>query len=209
VLFERCRIEPKGMRIMNDQVQDLRSFTVPPEFRGRPAWYVQVWWLVQATLFGMSPQFMYAWRNWLLRLFGASIGVGVHVRPSARITYPWKVSIGDWSWVGDGAVIYSLESIIIGRNVSISQRCYLCAGSHDYTKRNFPYVLDAAKTRIVVEDEAWLANDVFVGPGVTVGRGAVVGARSNAFNSLPPMMVCYGSPAEAKKKRASSADPQK
>src|SRR3981189_2049591 len=117
------------MRIMNDQVQDLRSFTVPPEFRGRPAWYVQVWGLVQATLFGMSPQFMYGWRNLLLRRLGASPGGGVHGRPSARITYPWKVSIGDWSWVGDGAVIYSLESIIIGRNVSISQRCYFWQGT--------------------------------------------------------------------------------
>ncbi len=186
---------------MNEPVQDLRRFRAPRGFRGRPAWYVQLWWLVQATLFGLSPQFMYGWRSWLLRLFGARVGVGVLVRPSARITYPWKVSIGDFSWVGDGAVLYSLETITIGRNVSLSQRSYLCAGSHDYTQVDFPYVLDASRTRIVVEDEAWLANDVFVAPGVTVGRGAVVGARSNVFTSLPPMMVCYGSPAEAKRPR--------
>ena len=189
---------------MSNQVQDLASFTVPPGFRGKPAWYVQLWWLVQATLFGMSPQFMFGWRNWLLRIFGATVGEGVHIRPSARITYPWKVSIGNGSWVGDDTVLYSLERIVIGSNVSISQRCYLCAGSHDYTQRDFRYVLDAVKTRIVVEDEVWLASDVFVGPGVTVGRGAVVGARSDAFRSLPAMMVCYGSPAEAKKPRSSS-----
>jgi len=100
-------------------------------------------------------------------------------------------------------VIYSLEKIDIGSNVSISQRCYLCAGSHDYTKRDFPYVLDPTLTQIIVEDEAWLANDVFVGPGVTIGRGAVVGARSSVFASLPAMMVCFGSPAEAKKPRGS------
>ena len=190
------------------QVQDLSSFRMPPGFRGKPAWYVQWWWVVQGTLFGLSPQFMYGWRNWLLKMFGAKIGKGVLVRPSVRITYPWKVSIGDWSWVGDGAVIYSLERISIGSNVSISQRCYLCAGSHDYTKRDFPFVLDAEKTRIVVEDEAWLANDVFVGPGVTIGMGAVVGARSSVFKSLPPMMVCRGSPAEVKKPRGLSQDPQ-
>jgi putative colanic acid biosynthesis acetyltransferase WcaF len=184
-----------------DQIQDLRSFRVPPDFRGRPAWLVQFWWLVQATLFGLSPQFMYGWRSWLLRMFGASIGEGVHVRPTARITYPWKVSIGNFSWVGDGVVLYSLETIDIGANVSISQRCHLCAGSHDYTRRNFPYVLEPMRTRIVVEDEVWLANEVFVGPGVTIGRGAVVGARSSVFKTLPAMMVCYGSPAEAKKPR--------
>jgi putative colanic acid biosynthesis acetyltransferase WcaF len=103
--------------------------------------------------------------------------------------------------VGDDAVIYSLENIVIGRNVSVSQRCYLCAGSHDYTKRDFPYVQDPVKTRIFVEDEVWLANDVFIGPGVTIGKGAVVGARSSVFKSLPVMMVCYGNPAVPVKMR--------
>ena len=185
-------------------MQDLQAFRIPAGFRAKPAWFVQCWWLIQATLFGMSPQFMYGWRNWLLKRFGAAIGKGVHVRPTARITYPWKVSIGDWSWIGDGAVLYSLERIEIGRNVSVSQRCYLCAGSHDYTRSDFAYVLEPGKTRIAVEDEVWLANDVFVGPGVTIGKGAVVGARSNVFRSLPAMMVCFGSPAEAKKPRISS-----
>jgi putative colanic acid biosynthesis acetyltransferase WcaF len=187
-------------------VQDLRRFTVPPGFRGRPAWFVQCWWLVQGTLFALSPQFMFGWRNWLLRRFGARIGTGVRIRPSARITYPWKVSIGDWSWLGDDAVLYSLDIICVGSNVSISQRCYLCAGSHDYTRPDFPYVLDGAKTRIVVEDESWLANDVFVGPGVTVGTGTVVGARSSVFESLPPMMVCYGNPAQARRPRRAALE---
>lgn len=130
------------------------------------------------------------------------MGYGVRVRPTARITYPWKFAIGDWSWLGDGAVIYSLNRIQVGRNVSISQRCYLCAGSHDYTSSDFSYVLDPKKTDIVIEDEVWLANDVFVAPGMTIGKGAVVGARSNVFKPLPAMMVCFGSPAEAKKPRA-------
>ena len=189
---------------MTEPVQDLKAFGIPAGFRGRPAWVVQCWWLVQATLFGMSPQFMFGWRRWLLKRFGAAIGRGVRIRPTARITYPWKFSIGDWSWVGDGVVIYSLERIDIGRNVSISQRCYLCAGSHDYMQRDFRYILDPKKTRIAIEDEVWVANDVFVGPGVTIGRGAVVGARSSVFSSLPSMMVCFGSPAEAKKPRLPS-----
>jgi putative colanic acid biosynthesis acetyltransferase WcaF len=185
----------------DQSVQDLGAFRTPQGFRGRPAWVVQFWWLVQATLFGMSPQFMFGWRNWLLKRFGAAVGRGVRIRPTARITYPWKVSIGDSSWVGDGATLYSLERIDIGRNVSVSQRCYLCAGSHDYTQRDFRYTLDPQKTRIAVEDEVWLASDVYVGPGVTIRKGAVVGARSSVFKSLPAMMVCFGSPAEAKKPR--------
>jgi putative colanic acid biosynthesis acetyltransferase WcaF len=186
---------------VSEPVQDLRKFQMPTGFRGKPAWYVQLWWIIQETLFGLSPQFMYRWRNCLLRLFGAKIGIGVLVRSSARITYPWKLRIGDWSWIGEEAVLYSLEEISIGANVSISHRCYLCAASHDYTKSDFPYVLDPRKTRITIGDEAWLANDVFVGPGVTIGNGAVVGARSTVFHSLPSMMVCYGSPAEARKPR--------
>jgi len=186
---------------MSDDVQNLRSFRIPPDFRGKPAWAVQCWWVVQATLFRLSPQFMFGWRNWLLRIFGARIGVGVHVRPTARITYPWKVTIGDWSWIGDETLIYSLEQIVIGSHVSISHRSSLCAGNHDYTKSDFPYVLDPGKTRIRIENEVWLANDVFVGPGVTIGRGAVVGARSGVFDSLPPMMVCFGTPARPVKPR--------
>ena len=134
-------------------------------------------------------------------MFGATIGEGVRVRPSAHITYPWKVRIGDWSWIGEESVLYSLEEISIGSNVSVSHRCYLCAGNHDYERVDFPYVVDATKTRIAVGDEVWLANDVFVGPGVTIGRGAVVGARSDVFESLPPLMVCFGSPATPKKPR--------
>ncbi len=186
---------------MSERVQNLQKFRLPPGFRGKPAWYVQSWWIVQATLFRPSPQFLYGWRRWLLRFFGASIGVGVRIRASAQVTYPWKVKIGDWSWIGDEAVIYSLEEIVIGSNVSISHRGYLCAGSHDFTKPDFPYVLDPAKTRIFIEDEVWLANDVFVGPGVTIGRGTVVGARSSVFNSLPPMTVCRGTPAKAYRPR--------
>ncbi len=189
---------------MSEPIQDLRRFSTPDEFRGRPAWFVQLWWIVQATVFRQSPMFMYGWRNWLLRLFGASIGSGVRVRPSAHITYPWKVKIDESSWIGEEAVLYSLEEISIGKNVSISHRCYLCAGNHDYTKPEFPFVLDPVLTRIRIEDETWLANDVFIGPGVVVGKGAVVGARSSAFSSLPAMMVCYGNPAKAIKPRIMS-----
>lgn len=179
------------------KVQQLNSFRLPPGFRGRSAMDVQLWWIVQATLFACSPQFMYGWRNWLLRLFGAKIGVGVIVRPSAKITYPWKVSIGDHSMIGDEVVLYSLGEIEIGENAVISQRSYLCAASHDYTKPDFPIY---AK-KVCIGAQVWVATDVFVAPGVTIGEGSVVGARSSVFHNLPPMMVCVGSPAKPIKPR--------
>lgn len=178
-------------------MQNLERFRLPENFRGRPAWVVQLWWFTQATLFNLSPQVLYGWRRWLLRLFGARIGRGVMLRPSVEITYPWKVSIGDWSWVGDNVTLYSLGEIEIGENVVISQNSYLCTGSHDFTKPSF----DIYAEKIVIEPESWIAGDVFVAPGVRIGRGAVVGARSTVLHDLPSMMVCHGNPARPVRSR--------
>ena len=178
-------------------MQNLSNFQLPQRFRGRSAITTQLWWLVQATFFGCSPQFMYGWRRWLLRLFGAQIGKNVLLRPTMKSTYPWKISIGDFAWIGDDVVLYSLGEIQIGTNAIISQRSYLCTGDHDYTKPNFP--IHAKK--IVVEAEAWIATDVFIAPGVTIGTGAVIGARSSVFKDMPAGMVCLGSPCVPIKKR--------
>jgi putative colanic acid biosynthesis acetyltransferase WcaF len=178
-------------------MQRLTTFTMPAGFRGRPGWYVQLWWIIEALLFNTSPQFMYGWRRFLLRLFGAKIGKDVILRPSMRTQFPWKVTIGDYSWIGDEVVLYSLGPINIGDNVVISQRSYLCTGSHDYAKSDFPIYQEP----INIENECWLATDVYVGPGVTIGKGAVVGARSSVFKSLPANKVCLGSPAKPVKDR--------
>ena len=89
-------------------IQDLKSFKLPKNFRGRNAFIVQLWWLVQSILFRTSPQFLYGWRNFLLRLFGAKIGKKVIIRPSVKITYPLKLSIGNYSWIGDDVDLYTL-----------------------------------------------------------------------------------------------------
>jgi putative colanic acid biosynthesis acetyltransferase WcaF len=178
-------------------VQDLGKFKLPDDFRGRSAVMVQLWWLVQATLFRGSPQALYGFRRWLLQAFGARVGKGVRVRPSATVTYPWKVQIGDHSWIGDDVVLYSLGKILIGNNVVVSQKSYICAASHDYRSAAF----DIFDKTVTIEDEAWVAADVFVAPGVRIGRGAVVGSRSSVFTDLPPMMVCVGSPARPVRSR--------
>lgn len=181
-----------------NKIQDLNLFRLPPGFRGRPSWFVQLWWIVQSTVFGLSPQFMYGLRRFILRLFGAKIGKNVLIRPSARITYPWKVTIGDRAWVGDEAVLYSLGEITIGEDSVVSQKCYLCAAGHDYRKPGF----DIFAAKVVVGNQVWIATDVFVAPGVKIGDGAVIGARSSVFGDIPAFMVCYGNPAKPVKKRA-------
>lgn len=173
-------------------MQKLDEFRLPPAFRGRGVIACQLWWLVQSCLFSTSPQFMYGWRRFLLRLFGARIGKNVIIRQSVRVTYPWKLEIGDYSWVGDHVDLYNLGDIKIGRNVVISQRSYLCTGSHDFTKIDFPIY---AKS-IAIKDSTWVATDVFVAPGVTIHENSVVGARSSVFNDLPAGYLYIGSPAK-------------
>lgn len=170
--------------------QDLGLFSVPRGFRGRSAVTVQLWWIVQATLFAWSPQFLYGWRAFLLRIFGAKIGKNVLVRPTAKITYPWKLSVGDYSWIGDETVIYNLADITIGAHVALAHRVYLCTGMHDISSPAF----DIYALPVVLENEVWLPNDVFVAPGVTIGRGTVIGARSSVFSDMPPGMICRGNP---------------
>ncbi len=171
--------------------QRMEEFRVPPGFRGRSAIYTQLWWIVQSTLFGLSPQVCFRWRRWLLRLFGARIGKGVFLRPSVRVTYPWKLKIGDHCHIGDEVVLYTLGEIEIGDSVVISQRSYICTGSHDYASPTF----DIYAKKIVIESEAWVATDVFVAPGVLIGNGAVVGARSSVFSDVPPGLIYVGTPA--------------
>lgn len=176
---------------MKNEFQKLEIFNLPRNFRGRSAFIVQLWWFIQKTLFSWSPQICYRWRVFLLRIFGAKIGFNVIIRPSVRITYPWKLSIGDNSWVGDNAELYTLGEIEIGNNVVISQRSYICTASHDYKKSSF----DIYSQKITIKDQAWLATDVFVGPGVSIGEAAIIGARSSVFKDIPAEMICNGTPA--------------
>ena len=180
-------------------IQQLDKFKLPHNFRGRNAFIVLLWWLVQGVLFRTSPQFLYGFRRFLLRLFGAKIGKNVIIRPTVRVTYPWKISIGDYSWIGDDVVLYSLGEIEIGAHVVISQKSYICAASHDYSEIDFPIY----SKKVTIKDQCWLATDVFVAPGITIEKGTVVGSRSSVYKNLPENKICMGNPAKIIKDRIS------
>ena len=120
------------------------------------------------------------WRVGLLRAFGATIGERVLIRHRVRVLWPWKLSIGDDCWIGEGAWILNLEPVTIGHDVCISQEALLCTGSHDHRSSSFDY--DNAP--IVIEPGAWIATRAVVLRGVRVGADAVVGANSTVTRDV-------------------------
>lgn len=149
-----------------------------------------LWGMVYLFFFRYSPRPLHGWRRILLRFFGASIGKGVHVYPGVRIWAPWNLEIDDYSGVGDGVQLYSQGLIKIGKYVVVSQGTYLCAGTHDYREPGFPLITKP----IHIEDHVWVAAEAFIHPGITIGEGTVVGARSVVNRSLPSWKVCSGNP---------------
>jgi putative colanic acid biosynthesis acetyltransferase WcaF len=156
-----------------------------------------LWMIVRAGLFRTSFHNWYGWRRLLLQLFGAQLGKGVRIRPTAFVEIPWNLIVGDDTVIGDYAIIYSLGKITIGRASTISQYAHLCAGTHDYTTRRFPLI----KPPIVIGQEVWIAADAFVGPGVTIGDRAVVGARATVVSDVPADQVVTGPAAKILKQR--------
>lgn len=148
-------------------------------------------WAACTPLFRWSPRLCWGWRRFMLRLFGAKIGVQVHIHPSARIFLPWNLEIGDWSSVGFEALLYNLGPMKVGEGVTISQRAHLCGGTHKFREAAMPLV----RASISVGDEAWICADAFVGPGVTIGDRAVVGARAVVMRNVDAGKIVAGNPA--------------
>lgn len=157
------------------------------------------WNIIAATLFRWSPKPFHAWRSLILRSFGAKVGKGVHVYPAVKIWAPWKLALGDQCGIADGVILYSQEKIIIGKRVVISQGSHLVTGTHDFTKPGFQLITSP----ITIGDFAWIAAEAFIHPGVTIGTGCVIGARSVVTRNMPEWMVCAGHPCKALKERVS------
>lgn len=180
-----------------NQFQDLSLFKVPAGYRGRSAWVVQLWFIFDALFVRHTPRILYCWRRFALRLFGARIGEHVLIRPGVQIIFPWKVKIGDYCWIGDNATLYSIEEITIGDHTVVSQEAFLCTGTHDHREVSFPLVASPIR----IESECWVAARAFVGPGVKIGRGAVVGACSVVLTDVAPAVIVAGNPARMMRER--------
>jgi putative colanic acid biosynthesis acetyltransferase WcaF len=158
---------------------------------------LRVFWSFGALLFKLTPRTAFGLRRGLLRMFGAKVGHDVHVYNSAVIYMPWNLEIGDWSTIGELAYIYNLGTVQLGSRVTISHRAHLCAGTHDYNSPDLPLI----KPPIVIGSQAWVCTDAFIGPGVTVEEGAVVGARAVVMHDVPAWAVVAGNPAVLVKQR--------
>lgn len=156
-----------------------------------------VWAIAYRLLFRPSPRPLHRWRAFMLRCFGAKLGHSCHVYPSVQIWAPWNLELADQVGIADGVICYSMAPIVIGAQVVVSQGVHLCTGSHDYEDANFQLYARP----IHIEPNVWLCAECFVGPGVTVGTGAVIGARAVVTKNMPPWNVCGGNPCKPIKLR--------
>jgi putative colanic acid biosynthesis acetyltransferase WcaF len=164
--------------------------------RGRPRFIEALWLLAQSVLVSSRIPGS-AHRCWLLRAFGARVGKRVRIKPGVRVKFPWRLEIGDHSWVGEDVWIDNLAPVTIASNCCISQRAYLCTGSHDWSRPTFDLIVRP----IHIEQAAWVAACSTIGPGVTVGEGAVLGLGSVATRDLEPWTIYSGAPAKPVRKR--------
>lgn len=171
---------------------DLSAFA-PGEFdRGAGKLKEAMWILVRALFFEWLPGRWYGLRRALLRAFGAKIGQGVVVKPGARITFPWKLTVGDNCWIGEDSWLLNLAEIVLEDNVALAHRVFLATGNHDYNSPTF----DLKVEPIRVCRGAWLTAGTYVGPGVTIGEHAVLGLAGVATKDLEPYGVYRGNPAQ-------------
>ncbi len=156
-----------------------------------------LWSIVYLFLFRPSPRVFHVWRAFLLRCFGADIGSSVRIYPSARIWAPWNLVMQDGSCLGEYVDCYSVARILLQKNAVVSQYSFLCAASRDISSLEKPLVVGD----ITLAENAWVAADVFVGPGVVIGEAAVVSARASVFKDVEAWTVVAGNPAVFVKRR--------
>ena len=156
-----------------------------------------LWQYLFAPAFWAMPGWMSFGKVLMLRFWGARLGKHVLIKQGVSVLMPWNLRIGSVVAIGNGVRLYNFALIEIGSQVVVSQRVFLCTGSHDFTKVNMPLIYK----NISIEDDAWIAAEAFLGSGIIVGQGAVVGARSVVVNDVPPWTVVAGNPAHLIKRR--------
>ncbi len=170
---------------------DLSTYSSAQFDRGAGKLREAAWLLVSLLLFRFCPFGLSALKCSVLRAFGAQVGRGVTIKPQVKITFPWKLTVGNHAWLGEECWLLNLERIIIGNNVCISQRAFLCTGSHNYKLPTFDLIVKP----ITVMDGAWIGAGAWIGPGVAVGTHAVLTANSVANKNLAADGIYQGNPA--------------
>ena len=127
----------------------------------------------------------------LLRAFGAPVGQGVVIRGKVNITFPWRLTVGDHVWVGEEVLILSLAPVVLESDICISQRAFICTGSHRFHAPGF----DLVTKPITIRKGSWIAAQAFVAPGVEIGPDSMVAAGSVVLEDVPPRTVVRGNPA--------------
>jgi putative colanic acid biosynthesis acetyltransferase WcaF len=172
---------------------DLASFDNANFDRGAARWVELLWLVVRGIFFFSRIPLPSAVKVFWLRAFGAKVGRGVVVRSRVNVTFPWRLECGDYSWIGDEVLILSLAPVKIGSHVCVSQRAFLCTGSHDFDSSRFTLVT----APITIGDGSWVCAQAFVGPGVELGAGSRCLPCSAVSNSVGPGITVGGVPARA------------
>lgn len=183
-------------RVRNDLFDSMKGLN-----RGRPRWFEALWYAVKCALFLSAWPIPSSFKCQVLRLFGARIGKGVVIKPRVNIHLPWKLQIGDFSWIGEEVFILNFEPVVIGSHCCVSQRAFLCTGNHDFRRPEMPY----RNLPITIADGAWVGAQAFVAPGVVIETEAVITAGSIVTRTQPARMICGGNPCKALRNRWQSA----
>jgi len=158
----------------------------------------QLFWYFTNIFCFINPFFIFgSLKIIILRAFGASIGSGVVIKPSVNIKYPWKLKIGDHSWIGENVWIDNLAEVTLGQHVCLSQGAMLLTGNHNYKKTGFDLVIG----KIVLQNGVWIGAKSIVAPGVICHTHAVLAVQSVANKNLEPYTIYQGNPALPQKKR--------
>ncbi len=167
-------------------------------------------WLARALWILVSGLFFQTWFPWpnalkraCLRIFGTKVGRGVIIKPRVTIKYPWKLAVGDHSWIGENVWIDNLGQVTIGNHCCLSQGALLLCGNHNYKKAPF----DLMVSDITLEDGVWIGARASVGPGVTCGSHSVLAMGSVATHDLEAWMIHHGNPGQVKAKRHVNSQP--
>lgn len=159
--------------------------------RGAGKAKMAAWYLVKICFFLTAIPFPGRFKSFLLRLFGATVGKGLVIKPRVNIHMPWNLVIGNNVWIGEEAFLLNFERLQIGNDVCISQRAFLCGGNHDYREPSMPY----RNGPITLEDGVWVGASVFIAPESLVGTDSVVTACSKVTGTLAPGGIYSGQPA--------------